>query len=97
MDKEQARITRQQNKAIRDTARAEREAQEKADKALVLDALRAVLKDPEATAEQRVFAVATLDKMQYYGYVPYGVKYQGDASIAEFAKELEVFQRDNIK
>lgn len=94
MDKahEQAQATRQRNKETRAAARAEREAQEKADKALVLEALRAVLKDPEATTEQRIFAVAVLDNMRHYGIVPYNVKHPGkdsDAIIAEFARELE--------
>lgn len=97
MDKahEQAQITRQRNKEIRAAARAEREAQEKADKALVLEALRAVLKDPEATTEQRIFAVAVLDNMQHYYLVPYNVKHPGkgrDALIADFAKRMEAYQ-----
>lgn len=85
--------TRQRNKELRAAARAEWEAQKKADKALVLEALRAILKDPEATAEQRVFAVAVLDSMEYYGFVPYDVKHPGrDSSelVAEFARKMEV-------
>lgn len=94
-DHTQAQITRQRNKEARAAARAEREAQEKADKALVLEALRAVLKDPEATAEQRFFAVAVLDSMGHYGFVPYDVKHPGKDSselIAEFARKLEAYQ-----
>lgn len=92
---EQAQITRQRNKEARAAARAEREAQEKADKALVLEALRAVLKDPEATTEQRNFAVSVLDNMQHYYLVPYDVKHPGkdsDALIADFAKRMEAYQ-----
>lgn len=92
---EQAKITRQRNKEIRAAARVEREAQEKADKALVLEALRAVLKDPEATTEQRIFAVAVLDNMQHYYLVPYNVKHARkgrDALIADFAKRMEAYQ-----
>lgn len=91
----QAQITRQRNKEARAAARAEREAQEKADKALVLEALRGVLRDPNATAEQRIFAVAVLDNMQHYYLVPYGVKHPGkdsDALIADFAKRMETYQ-----
>lgn len=40
------KTTRERNKAARDARRAAREAEERQDKALVLDALRAVLKDP---------------------------------------------------
>ena len=51
---------------------------------------RAVLKDPEATTEQRLYAVAVLDNMQYYRFVPYGVKYQGSADkVAEFVAALQ--------
>lgn len=92
---EQAQITRQRNKEIRAAARAEREAQEKADKALVLAALRAVLQDLEATTEQRLYAVAVLDNMQHYYLVPYGVKHPGkdsDALITDFAKRMEAYQ-----
>lgn len=91
----QAQTTRQRNKELRAAARAEREAQEKADKALVLEALRAVLKDPEATTEQRIFAVSVLDSMQHYYLVPYDVKHPGKDSgelIAEFARKLEAYQ-----
>ena len=91
----QAQITRQRNKEARAAARAEREAQEKADKALVLAALRAVLQDPEATTEQRLYAVAVLDNMQHYYIVPYNVKHPGkgsDALIADFAKRMEAYQ-----
>lgn len=58
----------------------------------MLDALRAVLQDQEATTAQRLFAVAVLDNVQHYGLVPYSVKYPGtndDAVIADFAKRLE--------
>ena len=88
----QAQITRQRNKAAREERRAAREAEAKADKALVLDALRAVLQDPEATTAQRLFAVAVLDNVQHYSLVPYSVKSPGTDSgavIADFAKRLE--------
>lgn len=83
------KTTRERNKAAREARRAAREAEERQDKALVLDALRAVLKDPEATTEQRLYAVAVLDNMQYYRFVPCGV-YQGSADkVAEFAAALQ--------
>lgn len=95
--KEQARITRQQNKAIRDAARAEREAQEKADKALVLEVVRDALKDKEATTAQRLFAVAVLDQMQHYYFVPSDTRHllqtadtaKIDAEIAERLEQLK--------
>lgn len=87
-EKARAQITRQRNKEIRDAARAEREALEKTDRALVLGALRAVLEDPGATAAQRIFAVSVIDRMGHYGYVPYDMKHLDDEIIAEFAKRL---------
>lgn len=86
---------RRANMEVRKAAREAREAQEKADKALVLETLRAVLKDPNATAEQRLYAVAVLDNMQHYYLVPYGVKHPGkgsDALMADFAKRIEAYQ-----
>ena len=86
---------RRANMEARKAAREAREAQEKADKALMLAALRAVLKDPEATTEQRLYAVAVLDNMQHYYIVPYNVKHPGkdsDTLIADFAKRMEAYQ-----
>ncbi len=80
---EQAKIIRQQNKAAREAARADRAAQEKADKALVLDAMRAVLQDPGAISAQRIYAVAVLENMQYYHFVPYDVRHLIQTTDAE--------------
>lgn len=91
----QALTTRQRNKEARAAARAERETQERQDKDLILAALRAVLRDPEATTEQRLYAVAILDNMQHYYIVPYNVKHPGkdcDALIADFVKRMETYQ-----
>lgn len=62
---------------------------------LVLDALRAVLSDPEATTEQRLYAVAVLDNMQYYRFASYGVKYPGTVDIASFRDTL--LERDKAE
>lgn len=96
-EKARAQITRQRNKEIRDAARAEREALEKTDRALVLGALRAVLQDPDATAAQRIYAVAVLDNIQRYYLVPYGVKHPGEDNnerVAEFVRILKEQERD---
>lgn len=91
MDKshEQALETRRRNQEARQRQREAQEAEEKADKALVLDALRAVLKDPEATTTQRLYAVAVLDNMKYYHFAPYGVRYTGDVDITPFKAALQ--------
>ena len=72
--------------------REAREAEEKVDKALVLEALRAVLKDPEATTAQRLYAVAVLDNMKYYRFAPYGVKHPGqgpEVDLTRFKEEID--------
>ena len=87
-----AQIKRRQNKAIRDAARAEREAQEKADKALMLEVVRDALKDKEATTAQRLYAVAVLDNMKYYRFAPYGVKHPGqgpEVDLTRFKEEID--------
>jgi len=95
----QALTTRQRNKEARAAARAERDAQEKADKALVLEALRGILQDQTATPTERLYAVAVLDNIQHYYIVPYSVKHPGkdsDTLIADFAKRMEAYQeKDN--
>lgn len=97
MDKarERAETTRRRNAEARKAQQAERYAQEKKDRALVLEALRGVLRDPSATTEQRIFAVSVLDSMQHYYLVPYDVKHPGkdsNALIADFAKRMEAYQ-----
>lgn len=86
---------RQQNKALREARRAARAAEEQKDKALVLDALRAVLSDPKATTGQRLYAVAVLDNMQSYHFAPYGMKYPGEMDIASFRNAL--LERDKAE
>lgn len=79
------------------TTRARQEARfaaERQDRALVLAALREVLADPKATSAQRLFAVAVLDRIQTYYFIPNDVKFpsvpDGDGKIrAEFTKRLE--------
>ena len=87
--------TRRRNAAARKARREALDAERRQDKALVLAALRAVLQDPEATTEQRLYAVAVLDNMQHYYIVPYNVKHPGkdsDTLIADFAKRMEAYQ-----
>ena len=89
MDKE----IRRRNTEARRAQRAAREAEKERDKALVLDALRAVLQDPEATSAQRLYAVAILDNMSYGRFVPCELKRLGSAeAVAAFAKELEAHE-----
>lgn len=87
MDNETRRRNAEARRAWREAQAAEREQ----DKTLVLDALRAVLRDPESTTDQRLFAVAILDKAKGYYFVPHDTK-SADALIADFAKRLETAQ-----
>lgn len=94
MDKshEQANETRRRNREAREAQRAAQAAERDQDAGLVLAALRAVLRDPEATSAQRLYAVAVLDNMTRSGFAPYDLKYHGSAEVAAaFAKELEAF------
>lgn len=89
------KTTRQKNKEAREAKRAARAEEEQKDKTLVLDALRAVLSDPEATTGQRLYAVAVLDNMQRYHFAPYGMKYPGEMDIASFRDAL--LERDKAE
>ena len=88
MDKETRRRNAEARRAWREAQAAEREQ----DKALVLDALRAVLQDPETTAAQRLYAVAVLDKVQGYGFVPHDMR-NDSALVADFARLVKEAQK----
>lgn len=87
MDKETRKQRAEARRAWREAQAAEREQ----DKALVLEALRAVLRDPASTSEQRLFAVTVLDKVKYYSFIPHDTK-SADDLIADFARRLEEAQ-----
>lgn len=105
MDKahEQAQTTRQRNAEARKAAREAREAQRRTamgkDKPLILEALRATLTAPDATAKERLFAVTALDEIMGYHIVPYGatriMRDADSAAIADFAKRMEAYQEKN--
>ncbi len=88
-----AQTTRECNKA----ARAAREAKAREDTALVLDVIRDALKDKTATTAQRLFAVAVLDRMWYYNFVPNDARHllqtadmaKADAEIAERLERIK--------
>lgn len=72
---EKAKITRERNKAYQEARRAAFKAEKEKDRPLVMEALRAILTDDKATAEQRLFAVTALDDMQGYNFIPYRLKH----------------------
>lgn len=78
--------------------RAAREAATRAaleqDKPLIVEALRAVLSAPDATAKERLFAVTALDEIAGYNIIPYSATriIRDEALFADFAKRLESYQ-----
>ena len=88
----QALETRRRNAEARKQRRAVLDAERRQDEALVSEALRAVLRSPEATAGQRLFAVSVLDRMKYYNFIPHDMR-NADTLIADFAKRFEAAQK----
>lgn len=66
---------RQERAEQRKRARAEAWRQELADRELMLDTLRDVLKDKTASPAQRLFAVAALDYAKSYHVIPSKLQY----------------------
>lgn len=64
--RERAEATRKANKAARERREAERKAAKEKDRPVIVEALRAVLAAPEATARERLLAAILLDDMQRY-------------------------------
>lgn len=92
MDKETRKRNAEARRAWREAQAVEREQ----DKALVLAAMRSILEDPESSSEQRIFAVAVLDKIKGYYFVPHDMR-NADALIADFAKRIEEAQKKDTK
>lgn len=95
-DPEKRAAEREARKAARKAAEAVRWEQERKDKALMLDALRDVLKDQTATPAQRLYAVACLNYSMGYHIAPYDLKFpdsKDDSDLtrlrAKFAAELK--------
>ena len=94
-EKAQRRARMEARKEARKAADAAHWEQERIDKALMLDALRDVLKDKTASPAQRLYAVACLDHSMGYHVAPCDLKYpdsRDDADLtrlrATFAAEL---------
>ena len=79
----QAQETRRRNKAAKEARERAHRAQEATDKPLMLDALRAVLRNPNSTPAQLIFALSVLDSEQYYHLVPCSVKYPAEPDSRE--------------
>ena len=84
----QAQETRRRNKAAQEARQKEYWAQEAIDKPLMLDALRAVLRNPNSTPEQLIFAVSVLDSVKCYHVIPVRLEYPGKANMSTFKNEL---------
>ena len=94
--REKAEITRKSNLEKRKKWEAEHQAQEKADRELILGAVRAVLADPAATPSERLYAVAVLDNMQHYHIKPYGIDHpaRDTHSEADLSRLRETFKKE---
>ena len=71
-------MTQEERKARAEARKAADRArwqQEREDRALMLDALRDILKDKTANPGQRLFAVAVLDYAESYHMIPCSMKY----------------------
>ena len=66
--------TRRQRAEERKARRQERWEQEQADKAATVSVLREIRDNPEATTEQKIFAIVALDSMLYYNHIPRELK-----------------------
>lgn len=99
---EQQKLAAAERRAARRAMQEARYAEEKADKAIVLTALRAVLRDPECNSAQRLYAVAILDRMQNYYFVPHDAKFPAGPDrdgelIDDFAKKLKEREAANAQ
>lgn len=66
---------RQARRQAKQEADARRGEIERADKDLILQAMRSILTDTAATAGQKLYAFAVLCHMQYYSFAPYNLPY----------------------
>lgn len=92
--REKAEITRRSNLEKRKKRDAEHAEAKRRDEPLVIDALRSVLTDDRATPTEKLYAVAILDDMQGYYFIPNRIKYKdtGEVDLSRFKRELEAIQ-----
>ena len=89
---QKAQLTRQQNAEKRRQWREALDKQEKADRELVGEAMRQILRDPKATTREKVFATLTLDNIVMgTGIVPRRAAqlYDNDVDLTSFKKAVE--------
>lgn len=85
---------RKQRAADRKAARAAAWRQELADKKLTAEAMRAVLKHPDSSPQELIFAVEVLDGLELYHLIPHNsfTRIQADEAAEErrraFVKEF---------
>ena len=94
--RERAAITRKANAAARRAAQDARERKRKDERALVAQAMRGILADPDATSAQLTFAVLTLDDVGDFCLVPYEAKQIIDGKIDKesFSDAVKVLTRE---
>lgn len=89
---EKARETARKNRELRKAARAAQWEQEKADRVIMLDALRDVIKDKTASPGERLFAVSVLDYAKSYHLIPMRLMEKVDLSALK--AQLETHTND---
>ena len=94
MDKahERAVETAKRNRELRKAARQAEWAQEKADRAIMVDALRDVITDKTASPGERLFAISVLDYAKSYHLIPMRLMEKVDLSALK--AQLETHTND---
>lgn len=88
---EQQKAQAAQRRAARKEAQAKRWEQEQKDRALIGEAMRAILADDKSTTRERVFAALTLDNVSVGSLVPWKAAKLYDVDLGDFKKEVEAF------
>lgn len=70
LTEEQRAARRQQAEERKERRRADWE-QEQADKQTAAEAMRDVLRHPDSTPAQKIFALEILDNLKFYDFIPY--------------------------
>ena len=85
-----AQETARKNRELRKAARQAEWEMEKADRAIMLDTLRDVIKDKTASPSERLFAISVLDYAKSYHTIPLHMMEKADFST--FKEKVEEIQ-----
>ena len=85
-----AQETARKNRELRKAARQAEWEMEKTDRAIMLDALRDVIKDKTASPGERLFSVSVLDYAKSYHLIP--MRLMEKVDLSALVKEVEAIQ-----